>query len=113
MTEPGIVQLDQLPPVPCPCGTARRAFAGSAEHAAGVHLVEIRQDAQTHYHRRTTEIYLVLEGEGQVELDGRLFPVRPMTAIYIPPGCRHRALGRLKILNLPVPPFDPQDEWTD
>jgi mannose-6-phosphate isomerase-like protein (cupin superfamily) len=113
MTGPGIVQLDELTPVPCPCGTARRAFAGSPDHAASLHLVEIRQDARAHYHRKTTEIYLVLEGEGQVELDGRLFPVRPMTAVYIPPGCRHRAIGALKIVNIPVPSFDAQDEWLD
>jgi mannose-6-phosphate isomerase-like protein (cupin superfamily) len=111
--EPRIVQLEELPPVPCPCGTARRAFADVEESAASLHVVDIRQDSQTHYHRKTTEIYLVLEGEGQVELDGRLYPVKPMTAIYIPPGCRHRAVGRLKIINVPVPPFDPHDEWTD
>lgn len=60
-----------------------------------------------------TEIYVVLEGEGQIELDGQLHPVKPMTAIYIPPGCRHRAIGNLRILNLPVPAFDPKDEWFD
>ena len=60
-----------------------------------------------------TEIYLVLEGEGQMELDGELFPVKPMTAIYIQPGCRHRAIGRLKIINIPVPAFDERDEWFD
>ena len=60
-----------------------------------------------------TEIYLVLEGEGQMELDGELFPVKLMTAIYIQPGCRHRAIGRLKIINIPVPAFDERDEWFD
>jgi len=108
-----ISQLDELPPVSCPCGTARRAFAGSAENAASLHLVEIRQDSRTHYHRKMTEMYLVLEGHGHIELDGQLFPVKPMTAIYIPPGCRHRAIGRLKVVNVPVPPFDPQDEYFD
>jgi len=60
-----------------------------------------------------TEIYVVLEGTGHIELDGEKLPVRPMTAIYIPPGCRHRAVGRLKLLNLPVPAFDEKDEWFD
>jgi mannose-6-phosphate isomerase-like protein (cupin superfamily) len=110
---PAIVQLDELAPVECPCGTARRAFAGSKEHAASVHLVEIRRDAQAHHHQKTTEIYLVLEGEGQMELDGRLFPIRPRSVVYIPPGCRHRAIGELKIINIAVPSFDPQDECLD
>jgi mannose-6-phosphate isomerase-like protein (cupin superfamily) len=60
-----------------------------------------------------TETYVVLEGEGQIELDGERFDVKPMTAIMIRPGCRHRAIGNLKILNIPVPAFDPDDEWFD
>jgi hypothetical protein len=31
----------------------------------------------------------------------------------IEPGCRHRAVGNLKIINVPVPKFDPEDEWFD
>ena len=58
-------------------------------------------------------MYLVLEGQGQIELDGKLFPVKPMTAIYIQPGCRHRAIGKLKIVNIPIPSFDEADEWFD
>jgi predicted metal-dependent hydrolase len=53
-----------------------------------------------------------LEG-WRIELDGERYPVKPMTAIYIRPGCRHRAIGKLKILNVPVPAFDAQDEWFD
>ena len=29
------------------------------------------------------------------------------------PGCRHRAVGRLKIINIPIPAFDSGDEWFD
>ena len=108
-----IAQLNELPPQRCPCGFTRRAFADSTDTAASVHLVDIQEDAQTHYHKKMTEIYLVLEGEGHMELDGKLFPVRPMTAIYIKPGCRHRAVGQLRIINIPVPAFDSCDEWLD
>jgi len=114
-----VTQLDEVPPVPCPCGQARRAFAadsggdGAARAAASVHLVDISVDARTHYHKRMTEIYLILEGEGHLELDGQLVPVKPMTAVYIRPGCRHRAVGKMKIINIPVPAFDPADEWFD
>ncbi len=67
----------------------------------------------THYHKRMTEIYLGLEGEGRMELDGQSFPVKPKTAIFIKPGCRHRAVGKLKIINIPIPAFDEADEWFD
>jgi mannose-6-phosphate isomerase-like protein (cupin superfamily) len=108
-----ITQLDALPSVRCPCGWARRAFAQQPGAVASVHVVDIEADARAHYHKRMTEIYVVLEGQGQIEADGQLYPVKPLTAVYIPPGCRHRAVGRLRILNIPIPAFDPADEWFD
>jgi len=108
-----IAQLDEIPSVRCPCGHARRAFADAPGAVASMHVVDIEQDSRTHYHKRMTEIYLVLEGEGQMELDGQLVPVKPMSAVYIRPGCRHRAIGQLRIVNIPVPAFDEADEWFD
>ncbi len=107
-----LARLANVAPTRCPCGWAKRAFAAPG-NVASMHIVQIESDSRTHYHRRMTEIYLVLEGEGHMELDGELVPVQPMTAIYIKPGCRHRAIGRLKILNVPVPAFDESDEWFD
>ncbi len=108
-----IAQLDEIDPVPCPCGQARRAFAGPDNDVATLHLTDIKVDAEVHYHKKMTEIYLVLEGSGHMELDGELVPVKPMSAIFIKPGCRHRAVGEMRIVNIPVPPFDPTDEWFD
>jgi len=66
-----------------------------------------------HYHKKLTEIYLVLEGSGQMELDGEKIPVEPFTAVFIKPGCRHRAVGKMRIINVCIPPFDTKDEWFD
>ena len=76
-------------------------------------MVDIKTDSETHYHKKLTEIYLVLEGEGHMELDGERIPVKPLTSIFIKPGCRHRAVGNLKIINVPIPAFDPSDEYED
>jgi mannose-6-phosphate isomerase-like protein (cupin superfamily) len=108
-----VSQLDEVSSVRCPCGWAKRAFAGSKDNVASMHLVDIEEDSRAHYHKSMTEIYLVLEGTGQMELNGELVPVKPMTAIYIRPGCRHRAIGKLRILNIPIPSFDEADEWFD
>lgn len=109
-----IAQLAALAPTPCPCGQARRAFMNDANSVASMHLVEIKKDSETHYHRKMTELYYVLAGEGHIELDGESHPLSPGTAILIQPGCRHRAVGsNLKILNIPVPKFDPEDEFFD
>jgi mannose-6-phosphate isomerase-like protein (cupin superfamily) len=108
-----ITRPADLPGVECPCGQTRRAFVDDPDRVASLHVVDISAEARTHYHKRLTEIYYILEGEGQMELDGERHPVRPGDAILIKPGCRHRAIGRLKVLNVPVPAFDPNDEWFD
>jgi mannose-6-phosphate isomerase-like protein (cupin superfamily) len=113
MTNFVIANFDEIEPVKCPCGLARRAFGAPENHVATMHVVDIQENARAHYHKKMTEIYFVLEGEGQIELDGRLFPLKPMTAVYIQPGCRHRALGKLKLINVPIPAFDESDEWFD
>ncbi len=78
-----------------------------------MHIVDIKQDARVHYHKKLTEVYLILEGDGYMELDGESVPVKPFTSIFIKPGCRHRAVGRMRIVNVSIPAFDPQDEWFD
>ena len=106
-------QLDEIPGQSCPCGTAHRGFLSPENRLASVHMVDIKIDARTHYHKSMTEIYVVLEGTGELELDGERIPIRPMTSVMIHPGCRHRAIGALKILNIAIPKFDPGDEWFD
>lgn len=108
-----IARPADLPPLACPCGETRRAFVDDADGVASLHIVDIDADSRTHYHKRLTEIYYILEGEGQMELDGQRYPVKPGDAILIKPLCRHRAIGKLRVLNVPIPAFDPADEWFD
>jgi mannose-6-phosphate isomerase-like protein (cupin superfamily) len=99
--------------VDCPCGSSRRAFADDPDRVLSLHMVDIKTDAAVHYHKKLTEVYYVLEGEGHMELDGERVPVGPGSAILIKTGCRHRAVGQLRVLVIPVPAFDPEDEWFD
>ena len=108
-----VAHFDDITAVACPCGSARRAFADVADSPASVHIVDIHEDAKVHYHKEHTEIYLVLEGHGHLELDGQEVPVKPFSTVLIKPGCRHRAIGKLRIVNICLPPFDPADEWFD
>lgn len=108
-----ITQLDELDGVDCPCGKSRRAFVSDDNDVATLHMVDISIDARVHYHKKLTEIYLIMEGSGHMELDGEMVAVKPMTAIFIKPGCRHRAVGKMRIVNVPIPAFDPDDEWFD
>lgn len=105
----------ELPGVPCPCGTARRAFADVDAFPGTVHITEIAEDAERHYHKRLTETYVILEcgPDAAMELDGERIPVTPRQSFVIPPGVRHRAVGRMTVLIICLPKFDPSDEWFD
>ena len=113
MQKPMLTHFDQIDPVPCPCGQARRAFAGNP--TATLHRVDIDGEAEYHYHREHTEVYYILDCDpgSAIELDGEVHPLKAGMAIFIPPGVRHRAMGRLQILNFAVPSFDPEDEHVD
>ena len=100
-----------IEPSDCPCGLSRRAFMDAEGKPATVHLLEVKRDTEPHYHKKMTECYTILEGEGFLELDGEMVPVKPMDTVMIRPGCVHRPVGQLKILNVAVPGFDPSDEY--
>jgi len=102
-----IARFDEIEAVKCPCGFAKRAFALPDNSTATMHIVDIQADSRVHYHKKLTEIYLVLEGSGEK------IPVEPFTAVFIKPGCRHRAVGKMRIINVCIPPFDTKDEWFD
>src|SRR3954465_1322548 len=110
-----VVDLAPLPGVPCPCGTARRAFADVAEFPGTVHLTEIKADAALHHHRRLTETYYILEcgPDARMQLDDEIIPLKPGRCVVIPPGVRHRAIGAMKVLIFVVPKFDPEDEFLE
>ena len=56
---------------------------------------------------------LPIRQEARMQLDDELIPVRPGMAIVVRPGCRHRAVGRMTVLIVCTPKFDPHDEWMD
>jgi mannose-6-phosphate isomerase-like protein (cupin superfamily) len=110
-----IADFSQIPGVPCPCGESRRAFLDVADFPGTIHRVEISTDARTHYHKRLTETYIFLkcEGDARMQLDDEIVPVHAGMCILIRPGTRHRAIGRMTVLNVVLPKFDPEDEWFD
>ena len=107
------IEFASLPDLECCCGTVRRAFASGEDSPASGHLLQLAEEPTCHYHRKTTEIYVILEGEGHLELDGEMVAVRPLSAVMIRPGCRHRGVGTLKLLNISVPRFDAEDFFYD
>ena len=106
-----VADFDEIEAVPCPCGQSKRAFVHDDNRVASMHVVEISKESRPHYHKKMTEIYYVLEGEGHLEIDKDKVPLKPGVSVLIPPNSLHRAVGQLKIINVPIPAFDPVDEW--
>jgi mannose-6-phosphate isomerase-like protein (cupin superfamily) len=107
-----IVDFDELSPVACPCGQARRAFSDVPDFPGTIHRTEICTEAKLHYHNRLTETYYILkcEANARMALDGKIVAVKPGMCILIRPGVRHRAIGRMTVLIIVLPKFDPDDE---
>lgn len=76
--------------------------------AAWAHAVDI-DGAREHFHKRGTEIYYVLDGEGTVVLDGVEQPVRKGSLVHIPPGVVHGARGRMRVLVVGIPDISDDD----
>lgn len=68
-----------------------------------------------HYHARTEEIYVLLEGEGEMEVEGDRSHVEAGDAILIPVGTWHqiRATGPrpLRFLCCCAPPYSHDDTF--
>ncbi len=107
-----VVDFDGMEAVPCPCGRARRALLDRSDFPGTIHRTEISTAAKLHYHQRLSETYYILEcgPDAKMQLDDDLVPVRPGVCIFIPPGVRHRAVGKMTVLIVVVPKFDPHDE---
>jgi mannose-6-phosphate isomerase-like protein (cupin superfamily) len=76
--------------------------------AAWAHAVDI-DGAQPHFHKRSTELYYVLSGEGAVILNGAEHPVKAGSMVHIPPGVIHSAVGRMRVLVVGIPDIAEDD----
>jgi mannose-6-phosphate isomerase-like protein (cupin superfamily) len=90
---------------------------GTVNQSLAEATLEPGQTTQRHYHREAEEIYFVLEGEGEMELEGDRARVAQGEAIPIPPGARHqiRNIGvqALRILCCCSPPYRHEDTFFD
>ena len=107
-----IVDFNELPSTACPCGQARRAFLDVHDFPGTIHRTEISTEAKIHYHNHLTETYYFLECEpdARMALDDQIIPVKAGMCILIRPGVRHRAIGKMTVLIVVIPKFDPEDE---
>jgi mannose-6-phosphate isomerase-like protein (cupin superfamily) len=73
------------------------------------------QATERHYHAQTEELYVLLDGAGEMEVDGATRTVGPGDAILIPPGAWHQiratGSGELRFLCCCAPPYSHDDTY--
>jgi mannose-6-phosphate isomerase-like protein (cupin superfamily) len=79
--------------------------------------LEPGQATERHYHAESEELYYLLEGSGEMEIDGERARVVPGDAILIAPGARHQIRadegGPLRFLCCCAPPYRHEDTFFD
>lgn len=76
--------------------------------AAWAHAVDI-DGAKPDYHKRSTELYYVLDGDGTVTVDGVVHALGKGSLVHIPPMMVHSASGRMRVLVVGIPDIADDD----
>ncbi len=74
--------------------------------------LEPGEATQRHYHRESEEFYYLVEGSGEMEIDGERRTVVPGDAILIPPGAWHQIRAGddgVRFLCCCAPPYRDED----
>ena len=88
-------------------GGARNQSLAEAALAAG-------QATDRHYHADTEELYVLLAGTGEIEVDGECRGVVPGDAVLIPPRAWHQIRAgdeELRFLCCCAPPYRDEDTF--
>ena len=108
---------DQLPFITKDGSTIRSILDRTNAPVQNQSLAEAHVSAggrtEPHYHKIAEEFYFILEGAGEIELDGKHRRVRPGDAILIPPGTWHtiEAKEPLRFLCCCAPPYSHEDTY--
>jgi mannose-6-phosphate isomerase-like protein (cupin superfamily) len=113
--------LDQAEPFTTADGSTIRELLGLPtapvrNQSLAEATLEPGQATERHYHAESEEIYFVVEGSGEMELDGERRVVGVGDAVLIPPGARHQIRAhadRLRFLCCCAPAYRHDDTFFD
>ena len=91
------------------------ADSGAKNQSLAEAWLEPDQSTERHYHARSEELYVILDGRGEMEVDGERAQVGPGEAILIPPGAWHQIVADeeapLRFLCCCAPPYSHDDTF--
>ena len=88
-----LARHSELEPFVTKDGSTIREYLHTPAQSLAEATLEPGQRTQRHYHRIAEEIYLIVEGEGRLEVDGEIAEVGAGEAILIPPGAWHELVA--------------------
>lgn len=109
-----LTEWDQINPYVADDGATVRELASPRNSPLTRHsLAEIRHPpgkaSREHYHTVAEEVYYVVQGRGQIRVDGETQAIGPGDLVVIAPGQRHKiwpeGLGDLVLLVTCVPAY--------
>jgi mannose-6-phosphate isomerase-like protein (cupin superfamily) len=108
-----VATRDELQAFTTKDGSEIREFHHTSAQSLAEASLAAGQSTQRHYHAASEEIYVVLEGEGDLEIDGEQRRIGVGDAALIPPGAWHEitAASALRFLCCCVPPYRDEDTF--
>lgn len=96
------------------CGMMKKLADGKDLGTMDIARIRVG-DTRAHFHRKSTEIYYVLKGSLEVQLDGKSVSMKTGDLLIIMPNTRHRAISmdNAEILAMCSPPWTENDEIYD
>jgi mannose-6-phosphate isomerase-like protein (cupin superfamily) len=93
-----------------------RDAGGASNQSLAEASLEEGRSTQRHHHAETEEIYVVLEGRGEMEVDGERREIGPGDAVLIPAGAWHELHARggpMRFLCCCAPPYAHEDTFLE
>ena len=93
-------------------GSTIREYLHTQVQSLAEASLEAGQSTRRHYHARSEEIYLIVDGSGDLEVDGETRSVEAGDAILIPPASWHEltaGVDGVRLLCCCVPPYSDDD----
>jgi mannose-6-phosphate isomerase-like protein (cupin superfamily) len=105
---------DRAEPFTTKDGSTIRELMRAANQSLAEATLEPGQQTERHYHAASEELYYIVEGEAEMEIDNEHARVGPGDAILIPPGAWHQITaggGEVRFLCCCAPGYQHADTF--
>jgi putative monooxygenase len=116
-----VVHEDEREGEPDICGEAIELLnpqtSGSKKISMATILINPGKESIKHFHKEMEEMYYIIDGKGEVVIDGVEYEVKKGCAILLPIGSKHQVKNTgksiLKFISVDSPPFDEEDVFME